>query len=57
MAKKAKATAKEEPMKLFYIFYSQERWDNWLNTLRQSSFDADPASEEMPGHRISQLRP
>ena len=53
MAKKAKAAAKEEPMKLFYIFYSQERWDNWLNTLRQSSFDADPASEEMPeGYRI-----
>ncbi|MDD1716809.1 MAG: DUF2150 family protein [Methanoregulaceae archaeon] len=53
MAKKAKAAAKEEPMKLFYIFYNQERWDNWLNTLRQSSFEADMASEEMPeGYRF-----
>lgn len=35
-------------MKLFYIFYSQERWDNWLCTLRAANFDIDPESEEIP---------
>jgi hypothetical protein len=31
--KKDSASAQEEaPMKLFYIFYSQERWDNWINS-------------------------
>ncbi len=49
MAKKKEKSAKaEEPMKLFYIFYNQERWDNWLNTLKESNFEADPESEEMP---------
>ncbi len=49
MAKKKEKSAKEEePMKLFYIFYNQERWDNWLNTLKESDFGADPDSEEMP---------
>jgi hypothetical protein len=38
----------QEPLKLFYIFYSQERWDNWLCTLRAANFDIDPESEEMP---------
>ena len=53
MAKKATKKAEEEPLKLFYIFYNQERWDNWLKTLSESSFDADPKSEEMPeGFRI-----
>jgi len=38
---------------LFYIFYNQERWDNWLKTLSESSFEADPKSDEMPeGFRI-----
>jgi hypothetical protein len=38
---------------LFYIFYNQERWDNWLKTLKESSFEVDPKSEEMPeGFRI-----
>jgi hypothetical protein len=38
---------------LFYIFYNQERWDNWLKTLSEASFDQDPASDEMPeGFRI-----
>ena len=52
MAKKASKQT-EEPLKLFYIFYNQERWDNWLKTLSESSFDADPKSDEMPeGFRI-----
>jgi hypothetical protein len=46
--KKEKAVKEEEPLKLFYIFYNQERWDNWINTLRESDFTARPDSEEMP---------
>ncbi len=54
MAKKGSKPAPEsEPMKLFYIFYNQERYDNWLKTLAEASFDADQKSEEMPeGFRI-----
>jgi hypothetical protein len=53
MAKKAAKKVEEEPLKLFYIFYNQERWDNWLKTLAESSFEADPKSEELPeGFRI-----
>ncbi|MCK9581139.1 MAG: DUF2150 family protein [Methanoregula sp.] len=53
MAKKATKKAEEAPLKLFYIFYNQERWDNWLKTLAESSFEADPKSEELPeGFRI-----
>ncbi|WP_246589201.1 DUF2150 family protein [Methanofollis formosanus] len=35
-------------MKLFYIFYSEERWNNWLATLRESDFEGDTEGEEMP---------
>lgn len=35
-------------MKLFYIFYSRERWDNWIAALREARFDTEPGSEEMP---------
>jgi len=54
MAKKAvKSAAPLEPIKLFYIFYNQERWNNWLTSLREASFEVDPKSEEMPeGFRI-----
>ena len=53
MAKKASKKPEAEPLKLFYIFYNQERWDNWLKTLRDSSFEADPKSEDLPeGFRI-----
>jgi hypothetical protein len=53
MAKKATKKAEEEPLKLFYIFYNQERWDNWLKTLSEASFESDPKSDEMPeGFRI-----
>ena len=53
MAKKAAKKVDEEPLKLFYIFYNQERWDNWLKTLSEASFEQDPKSDEMPeGFRI-----
>ena len=53
MAKKASKKVEEEPLKLFYIFYNQERWDNWLKSLSEASFEADPKSDEMPeGFRI-----
>ena len=53
MVKKARKKTEEEPLKLFYIFYNQERWDNWLKTLSVSSFEADPTSDELPeGFRI-----
>ncbi len=53
MVKKASKKTEEEPLKLFYIFYNQERWDNWLKTLSESSFEADPKSDELPeGFRV-----
>lgn len=54
MAKrKEKAVKDEAPLKLFYIFYNQERWDNWIHTLKESSFEINQNSEEMPeGFRI-----
>jgi len=47
MAKK-KGTQEEAPLKLFYIFYSKERMENWIKTLQELSFSADPSSEEPP---------
>lgn len=53
MAKKASKKVEEEPLKLFYIFYNQERWDNWVKSLGEASFEVDPKSDEMPeGFRI-----
>ncbi|MGA2912391.1 MAG: DUF2150 family protein [Methanoregula sp.] len=53
MVKKASKKTEDEPLKLFYIFYNQERWDNWLKTLGESSFEADPRSDELPeGFRV-----
>ncbi|MBP1929822.1 hypothetical protein J2741_002418 [Methanolinea mesophila] len=53
MAKKKAPKETEQPLKLFYIFYNQERWDNWIATLRESSFEAADDSEEMPeGYRV-----
>jgi hypothetical protein len=46
--KKEKAVKEEETLKLFYIFYNQERWDNWITTLRESDFTVKPGSEDMP---------
>jgi hypothetical protein len=47
MAKK-KGTQEEAPLKLFYIFYSKERMENWIRTLQELSFSVDPSSEEPP---------
>ena len=47
MAKK-RSSEEAQPPKLFYIFYSEERWNNWINTLREMDFQADPESEDMP---------
>ncbi|MBT8507886.1 hypothetical protein AZH53_05595 [Methanomicrobiaceae archaeon CYW5] len=46
MARKKKETA--EPQSVLYYFYTQERWDNWLKTLEEMSFEEDPESEDMP---------
>jgi hypothetical protein len=46
--KKEKTVKEEEPLKLFYIFYNQERWDNWLSTLRDADMEMKPGSDEMP---------
>ena len=43
-----KGTTEEAPLKLFYIFYSRERMENWIRTLQELSFTADPSSEEPP---------
>ena len=53
MAKKSGSRGKEqEPMRLFYIFYNQERWDNWVNSLRESNFEPSDGGDEMPeGYR------
>jgi hypothetical protein len=47
MARK-KGTQEEAPLKLFYIFYSRERMENWIRSLQDLSFTADPSSEEPP---------
>jgi len=38
----------EAPIKLFHIFYSQERWDNWKNNLQEADFENGPNSEDLP---------
>lgn len=48
MARKKKGKKTEVPQKLFYLFYTQERWDNWINTLGECSFDDGPDSDDMP---------
>lgn len=47
MARKKKGKD-QEAMKLFYLFYTKERWDNWLATLSEMNMEVDPESEEMP---------
>jgi len=46
--KKGAGKESEAPMKLFYIFYSQERWDNWMSSLQEADFGDDPDSEDLP---------
>ncbi|MDD1665685.1 MAG: DUF2150 family protein [Methanomicrobiales archaeon] len=55
MAKK-KGTQEEAPLKLFYIFYSKERMENWIRTLQELSFSGDPSSEEPPGGLLALSR-
>ncbi|HZD42969.1 MAG TPA: DUF2150 family protein [Methanomicrobiales archaeon] len=47
MAKK-RSSEEEAPPKLFYIFYNQERWNNWINTLHELDFQGSPESDDMP---------
>lgn len=35
-------------MKLFYIFYNKERWNNWLQTLSEADFEGDGSGEDVP---------
>lgn len=51
MAKKASAK-QAEPMKLFYIFYNQERWDNWVKTLAEASFEPAEGEEVSEGEQM-----
>ena len=52
-SKKSTEAAAEDAPKLFYIFYNQERWDNWLNSLKAADFEGDENSEDMPeGFRL-----
>ena len=47
--KKDAAPAQDEaPLKLFYIFYSQERWENWIKALSEADFEGSGDDEEMP---------
>jgi hypothetical protein len=50
----AKKSNKEEmaPQKLFYIFYSKERWDNWLHSLRDLDFEGEREDELPEGYRV-----
>ncbi len=34
-------------MKLFYIFYNEERWNNWLRTLSEADFEGD-GGDDLP---------
>ena len=43
-----KGTPDEAPLKLFYIFYSRERMENWIRSLEGLSFTPDPSSENPP---------
>jgi len=51
MAKKASAK-QAEPMKLFYIFYNQERWDNWIKTLEEAGFEPAEGEEVSEGEQM-----
>jgi hypothetical protein len=46
--KEAASGHEEAPLKLFYIFYSQERWDNWITALSEADFEGSEDDEEMP---------
>jgi hypothetical protein len=51
--KKESTSAQEEaPIKLFYIFYNQERWDNWINSLREADFEGGDDDEMPEGYQL-----
>jgi len=51
MAKKKRAK-QAEPMKLFYIFYNQERWDNWITTLEDANFEPAAGEDVSEGEQM-----
>lgn len=51
MAKKSRAK-RAGPTKLFYIFYNQERWDNWITTLEGASFEPTEGEEISEGEQM-----
>jgi hypothetical protein len=51
MAKKTRAK-KAGPTKLFYIFYNQERWDNWIKTLERADFEPAEGEEVSEGEQM-----
>ncbi len=50
MAKKS--SKQTESMKLFYIFYNKERWDNWIQALETASFEPVEGEEVSEGDQI-----
>jgi len=48
MARKKSDAKKEDTPKLFYIFYNQERWENWLFRLSEADFEVSEDDEDMP---------
>ncbi|MFA5614950.1 MAG: DUF2150 family protein [Methanoculleus sp.] len=52
MAKKKKKAKQAEPMKLFYIFYNQERWDNWITTLEGADFEPATGEDVSEGEQM-----
>ena len=53
---KKKAAGDGPPLRLFYIFYSQDRWNNWLTSLRDMSFEPVAGSDEMPEGIVALFR-
>jgi hypothetical protein len=51
-----KGTPEEAPLKLFYIFYSRERMENWIRSLEALSFSGDPSSEDPPEGLLALFR-
>ena len=50
--KESVQTQEDNPLKLFYIFYSQERWDNWMKSLRESDFEGSDEDEMPEGYQM-----
>jgi hypothetical protein len=42
----------EAPLKLFYIFYSQERWDNWITALNEADFEGVDDDDMPEGYQM-----